>query len=312
MLSARTMLIDTDVAGDDLVALAFVLSSPHVEVAGITVSGTGEAHCAGGVNVMLRFLERLDAPEIPVACGRETPLAGTHAFPDGWRERVDQGSGLDLPPTTRRPSDSTAVELIELLAERHPGIVILTLGPVTNLADALLGDPGLAAHIGQVYVMGGALHVRGNILGPGAPTGNTVAEWNIYVDPHAAQEIVDSGIEPSFISLDGTNHVPVTKEFAALATDGASTPAAMVLADLFAANPFMTDGSYFLWDPLAAQLAAGYPVGSFRPAAIVVEEAEGPESGFTRPLDGSPNIQYLATADPREAEASLLDVLNGR
>lgn len=204
------------------------------------------------------------------------------------------------------------MELIELLAEQHPCLVVLTLGPVTNLADALLDDPGLAERLGPVYVMGGALHVRGNILGPGAPTGNTVAEWNIYVDPHAAQVVVDSGITPSFVSLDGTNQVPVTTEFAALAMEGASNPAARVLADLFAANPFMTDGSYFLWDPLAAQLAAGYPVGSFTPAAIVVEEAEGPESGFTRPMDGAPNMQYLITVDPRAAEATLLDVLNGR
>jgi inosine-uridine nucleoside N-ribohydrolase len=123
--------------------------------------------------------------------------------------------------------------------------------------------------------------------------------------------VVDSGIKPLFVSLDGTNQVPLTPEFAALAMEGASSLAARVLTDLFAANPFMTDGSYFLWDPLAAQLAAGYPVGSFTRAAIVVEEAEGPESGFTRPTDGAPNIQYLTTVEPRAAEATLLDVLNG-
>ncbi|HUG30059.1 MAG TPA: nucleoside hydrolase, partial [Candidatus Limnocylindria bacterium] len=74
----RTLLVDTDVAADDLVALAFLVASPHVELAAITVSGTGEAHCPAGVNVVLRLLDALDAPEIPVACGRETPLAGTH------------------------------------------------------------------------------------------------------------------------------------------------------------------------------------------------------------------------------------------
>ena len=92
--SARTLLVDTDVAPDDLVALAFLVSSPNVTIAAITVSGTGEAHCAGGVDVVLRLLERLDSPEIPVGCGRETPLAGTHAFPDAWRQGADAGSGL--------------------------------------------------------------------------------------------------------------------------------------------------------------------------------------------------------------------------
>lgn len=125
------------------------------------------------------------------------------------------------------------------------------------------------------------------------------------------QIVVDSGITPSFVSLDGTKQAPVTPEFAALAIGGASSPAARVLADLFAANTFMTDGSYFLWDPLAAQLAVGYPVGSFTPASIVVEEAEEPESGFTRPIDEAPNIRYLTSVDPRAAESTLLDVLNG-
>lgn len=94
------LVIDTDVAPDDLVAIAFLLASPGVEIRAITVSGAGEAHCGADVDVVLRLLERLDAPAIDVACGRETPTAGDHAFPDAWRERVDGGSGLDLPPAS--------------------------------------------------------------------------------------------------------------------------------------------------------------------------------------------------------------------
>lgn len=309
---ARTFLIDTDVAADDLVALTFMLRAPNVTVAGITVSGTGEAHCQGGVAVVLRLLEYLQAPAIPVACGRETPLVGDHTFPDAWREGVDRGSGLVLPETNRVPVEGNAVELIKGLAGDHPGLAILTLGPVTNLADALATDPGLAARLGPVFVMGGALHVPGNILGPGAPTGNGVAEWNIYVDPHAAQVVVDAGLDVRFVSLDGTSQVPVTSEFAHRAIDDGAMPAARVLADLLIANPFMTDGSYFLWDPLAAQLAAGYPVGTFSPAAIKVEETEGVESGFTRPTDGDSNVQFLSSADKTAAEDTLLAILNGR
>jgi len=305
----RTLVVDTDVAADDLVALAFLVAAPQVNLVGITVSGTGEAHCQAGVDVVLRLLDRLEAPDIPVACGRETPLAGSHTFPDAWREHVDQGSGLAFQPTARRPFDSTAVELLTQLASDHPRLMILTLGPLTNLADALLGDPDLGTRLGPVFVMGGALHVPGNLVCCGAPEDNAVAEWNIYVDPHAAQVVVANGVEPSFVSLDGTNQVPVTPEFASRAIETATTPAARILAELFAANPFMTEGSYFLWDPLAAELAAGYPVGSFSPATIVVEEAEGPESGFTRPTSGPPNIRYLATADPAAAEDTLLRIL---
>lgn len=309
---AQTFLIDTDVAADDLVALTFMLRAPNVTVAGITVSGTGEAHCQGGVAVVLRLLEYLQAPAIPVACGRETPLVGDHAFPDAWREGVDRGSGLVLPETNRVAVEGNAVELIKGLAGEHPGLAILTLGPLTNLADALSAEPGLAARLGPVFVMGGALHVPGNIVGPGAPTGNGVAEWNIYVDPHAAQVVVDAGLDVRFVSLDGTSQVPVTQEFAHRAIDDGTTLAARVLADLLIENPFMTGGSYFLWDPLAAELAAGYPVGIFSPASIKVEEAEGAESGFTRPTDGDPNILFLSSANKTAAEDTLLAILNGR
>lgn len=307
----RTLLVDTDVAGDDLVALAFLVSSPAVELVAVTVSGTGEAHCAGGVDVVLRLLDRLDAPDIPVACGRETPLAGAHAFPDAWREHVDNGAGLQLAPTGRAPSPSTAVELIAALTAEHESLTVLTLGPLTNLADALLTEPGIADRLGPVFVMGGALYVPGNLVCCGAPEGNDVAEWNIYVDPHAANVVVDSGVNPSFVSLDGTNQVPLTPAFAARVMAPTDSAATALVAELFEANPFMIDGSFYIWDALAAQVAAGYPVGSFSPACIVVEEAEGPESGFTRPGCATANITYLSTVDASAAENTLLGVLNG-
>lgn len=310
-LTPITLLIDTDVAGDDLVALAFLVSAHHVTIAAITVSGTGEAHCGAGVDVVLRLLERLDAPDIPVACGRETPLAGNHTFPDAWREHVDGGSGLDLPTTARAPSSSTAVELISDLSSQHEDLTILTLGPLTNLAEALLADPALAHRLGPVFVMGGALHVPGNLVCCGAPEGNDVAEWNIYVDPRAANVVVDSGINPSFISLDGTNQVPLTRAFGQQVVDSATSAAARLVAELFTANPFMIDGTFYLWDSLAAQVAAGYPIGSFEPACIEVEEAEGPQSGVTRPGCDTPNIQYLSSVDRDAAEDTLLGVLNG-
>ena len=135
--SPRPLLIDTDVAPDDLVAIAFLLAAPEVDVRAITVSGTGEAHCGPGVDVVLGLLERLEAPPIEVACGRETPIAGDHTFPDAWREGVDAASGLTLPETSREPFAGSAVELIAKAADEVDGLRVLTLGPMTNLADAL-------------------------------------------------------------------------------------------------------------------------------------------------------------------------------
>ena len=309
---ARTLVVDTDVAPDDLVALSFLVSSPNVTIAAITVSGTGEAHCAGGVDVVLRLLDRLDAPQIPVACGREAPLAGSRAFPAAWRAAADSGSGLGMPATSRKPAGDDAVTLLRAAASAHPGIAILTLGPLTNLADALQAEPALGGKVAAVFVMGGAVHVPGNLVGPDAPAGNSVAEWNIYVDPTAARAVVEAGVNPRLVSLDGTNQVPVTRAFAARIQSAATGKGAKVLADLFAANPFMAGGAYYLWDPLAAELAAGYPVGTFAGVAIDVEQSEGPESGFTRPTTGTSNAGYLSVVDPSTAEDTLLAVLNGR
>ena len=303
------LLIDTDVAPDDLVAIAFLVASPKIEIQAITVSGTGEAHCSPGVDVVLRLLERLDAPPIDVACGRETPMAGDRAFPDAWRERVDAGSGLDLPATTRQPFDGDAVALLGATAERVDGLRVLTLGPMTNVADALERDPDLVGRLESVYAMGGALHVPGNVAF-GGPPDNEVAEWNIYVDPTAAQTVIDSGVPVRLVSLDGTSQVPVTPEYAQRVRQEATGQGALVLVELFDAAPWMTDGTYYLWDPLAAAIAAGHPLGTFSAARVDVEEAEGPEVGFTRPVEGSPNVEYLSAADPNAAQDTLLEALN--
>jgi inosine-uridine nucleoside N-ribohydrolase len=305
----RPILIDTDVAPDDLVAIAFLLASPTVEIVAITVSGTGEAHCPAGVDVILGLLERLEAPPIDVACGRETPIAGDRAFPDEWRAGADGGSGLALPSTSRAPFEGDAVELIADTADRVDGLRILTLGPLTNLADALDMRPGLPSRIESVYAMGGALFVPGNVA-LGGPPDNEVAEWNVYVDPTAVQAVIDAGLTVRLISLDGTSQVPVTQDYAERVQAEATGRGALVLAELFAEYPFMTDGSYFLWDPLAAALAAGYPLGTFSAARVDVEEAEGNEVGFTRPVEGAPNVEYLSAADGAAAEDTLLETLN--
>ena len=307
--SPRPLLIDTDVAPDDLVAIAFLLASPEVDIRAITVSGTGEAHCGPGVDVVLGLLERLEAPPIDVACGRETPIAGDHTFPDAWRDGVDVGSGLTLPATSRQPFAGSAVDLIAQTAADVDGLRVLTLGPMTNLADALDSHPDLAQRLESVYAMGGALHVPGN-LAFGGPPDNQVAEWNIYVDPTAAQRVIDSGVPVRLISLDGTNQVPVTTAFAERVQQETTGPGARVLADLFVARPFMADGSYYLWDPLAAALATGNPLGSFSAARVDVEEADGPESGFTRPVEGTANVEYLSDIDASAAESALFETLD--
>jgi pyrimidine-specific ribonucleoside hydrolase len=307
------MLVDTDVAPDDLLALMFLTAAPDVTIAAITVSGTGEAHCPDGVHVVLALLERLEAPGIPVACGREEPLTGDHAFPSSWREWVDGGSGLDLPTSGREPADMNARDLIAATVADHDGLTILTLGPLTNLADALIGTPELAEQIGSVYVMGGAIDAPGNVAGsdPEAPD-NEAAEWNAFVDPQALATVLDR-LPIRLVSLDGTNQVPVTERLGrhvAAAIESSDAIAIDLAGELAAANPFMSSGDYYLWDPLAAMVAAGYPVGTFSSVLLSVDVDEGPTSGATVREVGKPNAEYLDQVDTPVVESIFVGVLS--
>jgi pyrimidine-specific ribonucleoside hydrolase len=309
---AVKILVDTDVAPDDLVAIAFLVAAPNVEIAAITVSGTGEVHCPRGVSIVLGLLERLHAPDIPVACGSGRPLALDHAFPALFRDNADAAAGLDLPTTARSGASGDAVALVTTTAAADPGnLRILTLGPLTNLAQAMAGTPSLAKTIESVYVMGGAVDVAGNVAGsPEAPADNTTAEWNIYVDPAAAAAVLDSGSRVRFVSLDGTNQVPVTPAFGQRVATSASGAPLAVLAELLAKNDYMTSGGYYLWDTVAAIAAAGYPVGDFTDVHLSVDTTDGSASGRTLRGDGPANASYMSRADATTIEGLIVDVMN--
>jgi inosine-uridine nucleoside N-ribohydrolase len=305
------LLVDTDGAPDDLVAISFLVAAPNVEIAAITIAGTGEVHCPRGVDVVLGLLERLDAPQIPVACGGDRPTALDHAFPDLFRSNADAAAGLDLPPTSREPAGTDAADLIASSVVAGDGpLRVLTLGPLTNLAQALARDD-LSERIEAVYIMGGAVGVPGNIAGsPGGPQDNTTAEWNVCVDPAALASVLDADLDVRLVSLDGTDQVPLTMAFADRVLDVATAPPLEVLAELLRKNDYMTSGSYYLWDAIAGVAAAGFPVAEFTDANLTVDVSEGVTSGATRLQDGQANAAYMTSADAAAIERLLISVMN--
>ena len=210
---AQPVVIDTDMAPDDWLAILYLLGRSDVDVRAITVTGTGEAHCSAGTRNALNLIALAGRPEIPVACGRETPLEGDHAFPTAWRERVDDLLGLMLPENSREVSDEPAVELLTRIIQGSPQKVhLITLGPLTNVGEMLEAEPGLVMNLEMITVMGGAVEVAGNI-GSSSNIENEVAGWNFYVDPRAAAEVLGSGAPITLAPLDATNYAPVTMEF---------------------------------------------------------------------------------------------------
>ncbi|MBL8059052.1 MAG: nucleoside hydrolase [Anaerolineales bacterium] len=309
---ARPVLIDSDLAPDDWLAILYLLRRPEVDVQAITVTGTGEAHCEPGLRLARGLTALAGRPDLPVACGRETPLRGEHTFPAEWRERVDAGLGLTLPENPAPAPASSAVALLTDRLRAAPGqVTVLTLGPLTNLAEALQAAPDLAGRIAMVYSMGGAVDEPGNVGASGAGLENPFAEWNIYVDPHAANLVLQSGAPVTLVPLDATRYAPITLDFyRRLERDRATPEAEFVYAVLTEQKSFIEAGGYFFWDPLAAAILVDESLAAFDRRPLGVTEAEGPDSGRLGPAAAGPALRFAVRADGPRFEQAFLDALN--
>jgi len=179
----RKFLIDTDTASDDAVALIMALRSPEVEVVGITtVAGNVEVRQASR-NAL--YTEDLCGSSAPVFTGAEKPLRRAHQSAD-WFHGQDGLGDHGYPAPRREPEKKGATEALIELIEANPGVVLVTLGPLTNVALALQKNPGIAAKVSRCVVMGGAPCCEGNVT--------PAAEYNIWCDPEAARIVARSGL----------------------------------------------------------------------------------------------------------------------
>ncbi len=307
----REVVIDTDMAFDDWLGILYLLQRPDIKVLAITVVGTGEAHCAPGMHNALELIQLAGETDIPVACGRETSLEGGHEFPIEWRNNVDNLAGLDLPDSTELPQTLGAVELLtELISSRSEKVLVLTLGPLTNFAEALAATPTLADNIEMIYIMGGAVEVGGNVFGE---EGFLPAEWNFYADPLAAQMVFESGAATTLIPLDATNYAPMTAEFYAILGSELQTPVAEFVYDAMGQNyAAIKAGEYSFWDTLAAAILANESLADFEQMRLTVVAAEGPNSGQTV-IDPNGALIHVATyANQADFENFFLQILNAQ
>jgi pyrimidine-specific ribonucleoside hydrolase len=300
-------------AADDWLAILYLLGRSDVDVRAITVTGAGEAHCPAGTRNALDLVALAGRADIPVSCGRETPLEGDHAFPMEWRKRVDELLGLALPRNSREASGDSAVEMLTgIIQESLEKVHITALGPLTNVAEALLADPALVENLEMITVMGGAVTVPGNV-GPSSDIENDVAEWNIYADPRAAAEVFASGAPLTLVPLDATNHAPLTMDFyKRLERDRTTRVAEFVYRVLEAQEDNVRSGWYYFWDPLAAAVATHEDLATFEEMSLRVIVEEGPESGRTLASEEGFPVRVAMTADRTRFEELFLDGVNGR
>ena len=191
------IIIDTDPGQDDAIAILLALGSPELEVLGITAVG-------GNVPLLLtqtnarKICELAGRPDIKVFAGASRPLVRSLVTAENVHGKTGL-NGPDLPEPTMPLQEQHAVDfIVETLMREESGTVTLCpLGPLTNIALALNREPRIGDRIKQIVLMGGGFFEGGNIT----PT----AEFNIYVDPHACEVVLGSGIDIVMMPLDVTH-----------------------------------------------------------------------------------------------------------
>ena len=180
---ARTFLIDTDTASDDAVALIMALRAPDVRVAAITV-------VAGNVDLQQAtrnaiYTVELCGATVPVHAGAAKPLVRVYQNATWFHGRDGLGDH-HYPSPRHSPQPKHAVDAIIETIEANPGLVLVTLGPLTNIALAVSKSPAIVSKVSRCVVMGGAPCCEGNVT--------PAAEYNIWVDPEAASIVMRSGL----------------------------------------------------------------------------------------------------------------------
>ncbi|MFB5078170.1 pyrimidine-specific ribonucleoside hydrolase RihA [Raoultella sp. C349492] len=196
---ALPIILDCDPGHDDAIAIVLALASPELDVKAIT-SSAGNQTPEKTLRNVLRMLTLLQRQDIPVAGGARKPLMRELIIADN----VHGESGLDgpaLPEPDFAPQNCTAVELMaKTLRESPQPVTIIATGPQTNVALLLNGHPELHDKIARIVMMGGAM-----VLGNWQPA----AEFNIYVDPEAAEIVFQSGIPVVMAGLDVTHRAQI-------------------------------------------------------------------------------------------------------
>ncbi len=274
-MGKRPVIIDCDPGQDDAVALLLALASPELDVLAVTAVAGNVPLDLTSKNA-LRVCELAGCPGTAVYAGCRRPILE----PLQTAEHVHGASGIDgadLPEPTMELRPGHAVDaIIDRLMETRSEITLATLGPLTNVALAIVKQPSIVPRIREIVLMGGAI---------GAGNATPAAEFNIFTDPHAAQVVFSAGAPLTMIGLDVTRHAVATPERVA-AVRAIGRPAAAAVAgmlDLHLERAAKRPGGRgtALHDPCVIAYLLRPALFESRPMHVAVETAGGLTLGKT-------------------------------
>ena len=185
----QPVILDVDMGVDDALALMLALHSPEIDLMGIsTVSGNVSVEI--GAHSVLQVLELLERSEIPVFVGGGSPLEEESIF----AQEIHDSNGLGemvLPDSEMLPAGDAVEFLIEGINSRPGEVVLIALGPLTNLALVEGRHPGILKRARRVFIMGGTLQGEGNV--------QQTVKYSYFTDPHAVRQVFQSGANVTLV-----------------------------------------------------------------------------------------------------------------
>lgn len=210
----KKIIFDTDPGSDDAMAMMLALHSPELDVRAITVV-PGNVTASQGLENALRMVSLANRCDIPLAAGAQHPLFQKLITAEFWHGK-NGIANVELPTSKCKVDARFGPDLIIQMVHAEPHeITLVPVGPLTNIALAVLKDPSIIPLVKEVILMGGSIS-GGNV--------NAAAEANIYNDPEAAQIVFQAGWPVTMVGLDvgdktllsqkyldqlGTTHGPV-------------------------------------------------------------------------------------------------------
>ncbi|MBX3061988.1 MAG: nucleoside hydrolase [Anaerolineae bacterium] len=180
----RSMIIDTDTASDDAVAILMAARTPDIDIKAVTIVAGNMPVAQGSINARYT-LELCGKTDVPVYHGADAPL--TREVYRAYFFHGNDGMGnMEYPAPKMQPRQGHAVDALIETIKANPGIILVTLGPLTNVALALSKAPEIVGNVSRCVVMGGAANTVGNVT--------PAAEYNIWCDPEAARICFRSGL----------------------------------------------------------------------------------------------------------------------